>query len=239
MRKAFFALFLLPLLAAAQDKTVISYNRVFAKPDKTQQFEKALAAHAQKYHKGDVSWRVATIESGPDAGGYLIIEGPSTWDAMDKRGNLGAEHTNDWERNVMPLCTEKFDAGYTVYRPDLSSVQLGEFSDKTVINHVYYKPGYFEETEATIKNLKKAWEASGQTIAVYEASASGAPQFIVVTRYKDGLKEREANYRKPMKERYESANGSGSWTNYQTFLKNGIERSWSEMTFYRKDLSSN
>jgi len=239
MRKVFCVLLLLPLLAAAQDKTVISYNRVFVKPDKVQQFEKALTAHAQKYHKGDVKWRVATIESGPDAGGYHIVEGPTTWETMDKRGNLGTEHTNDWERNIMPLITEKFEAGYAVYRPDLSTVQLAGFSDKTVINHVFYKPGYFEETEAIIKNFKKAWEAGEQTIAVYETSASGAPQFLIVTRYKEGLKERTTGYLKPMKERYESSNGSGSWSNYQTFLRNGIDHSWSEMIFHRKELSSN
>ena len=238
MKKVFFVLFLLPVLATAQDKTVISYNRVFVKPDKVQQFEKALAAHAQKYHTGDVRWRVSTIESGPDAGGYHIVEGPTTWDGVDKRGDLGAEHTNDWERNVMPFATERTESGYAVYRPDLSTAQLTEFSDKTVINHVYYKPGYFEETEAMIKNLKKAWEAGGQTIAVYEASASGPPQFTIVTRYKNGLKEREANFRKPMKERYEASNGAGSWNEYQKFLRDGIDRSWSEMIFYKKELSS-
>ena len=239
MRKAFCVLLLLPFLAAAQDKNVISYNRVFPKLDKVQQFEKALTAHAQKFHKGDVKWRVASIESGPDAGGYLVIEGPTSWETMDKRGNLGTEHTNDWERNVMPLLVDKFQSGYMVYRPDLSTVQLTQFSDKTVINHVFYKPGYLEESETMLKNFKKAWETGEQTIAVYEASASGAPQFVIVTRYKEGLKERTTGFLKPMKERYESANGSGSWSNYQTFLRNAIEHSWSEMTFHRKDLSSN
>ena len=239
MRKVFYALLFLPFLAAAQEKNLISYNRVFVKPDKIQVFEKALTSHAQKYHKGDVKWRVATIESGPNAGGYLITEGPTTWEEMDKRGNLGTEHTNDWERNVMPLLTEKFESGYMVYRPDLSTAQLTQFSDKTVINHVFYKPGYIEETEAMIKNHKKAWEANGQTIAVYESSASGSPQFAVVTRYKEGLKERTPGFRKPMKEAYETTNGSGSWNTYQTYLKNAIDNSWSEMTFYRKDLSSN
>src|SRR5688572_16699804 len=105
MRKLLFLLVALPVVAVAQDKTVISYNRVFVKQDKVQPFEKALTQHAQKYHTGDVLWRVSTIESGPDAGGYHITEGPTTWESMDKRGNLGAEHTRDWENNVLPLTT--------------------------------------------------------------------------------------------------------------------------------------
>ncbi|MHA4843961.1 hypothetical protein ACX0G7_07355 [Flavitalea antarctica] len=237
MSKLLLVLFLLPLMAAGQDKTLISFNRVFVKSDKVEAFEKALAAHAQKYHKGDVSWRVSFIDSGPNAGGYLIVEGPTTWEAMDKRGDLGAEHTKDWTQNVMPLTTEKYESGYLVYRADLSTVQLAAFSEKTVINHVFYKPGYFDEAEAMLKTFKKAWEGS-QTVAVYEASASGPPQFIVVTRYKEGLKERTPGYLKPLRERYEAANGAGTWSNYITFLKNGIEHSWSEMTTHRKDLSS-
>jgi hypothetical protein len=239
MRKAIYVLLFLPMLAAAQDKTVISYNRISVKSDKVQQFEKALTTHSQKYHKGDVAWRVSTIESGPDAGAYLVIEGPNTWEALDKRGDLGAEHTNDWSQNIMPFTTEKFESGYLVYREELSSVPLGEFSEKTVINHIFFKPGYLEEAEVMIKNFKKTWDAAGQSVAVYEASASGAPQFIIVTRYKNGLKERTTGYRKPMKERYEAANGNGSWNDYQSFLRNGADHSWSEMTFYKKELSSN
>ncbi|RYY22464.1 MAG: hypothetical protein EOO04_15745 [Chitinophagaceae bacterium] len=238
MSKLFLVLFFLPILAEGQEKNVISFNRVFVKSDKVQPFEKALASHAQKYHKGDVTWRVSFIESGPSAGGYLIVEGPTTWESMDKRGNLGVEHTSDWEQNVMPFTTEKYESGYLVYRPDLSTVQLSAFSDKTAINHVFYRPGYFEESEAILKNLKKAWEGS-QTIAVYEASSSGPPQFVIVVRYKDGLKERTPGIMKPLKERYEAANGAGSWIKYTSFLKTSIEHSWSELVTHRKDLSSN
>jgi hypothetical protein len=44
MSKLFLVLFLLPLIAAGQEKTVISFNRVFVKTDKVQAFEKSLAA---------------------------------------------------------------------------------------------------------------------------------------------------------------------------------------------------
>jgi hypothetical protein len=62
------------------------------KNDKVSEFEKALANHAQKYHTGDVKWRVWSIQSGPDAGGYMVTEGPNNWTALDSRGDISAEH---------------------------------------------------------------------------------------------------------------------------------------------------
>jgi hypothetical protein len=238
MRKFLIGLLALPFIALAQDKTVVSVNRVFPKQDKVQMFEKALAAHAQKYHKGDFAWRVYSIESGPDAGGYHITEGPASWDAFDKRGDLGAEHTADWDRNVAPLLTDRVSNSYSVFRPELSSVELTAYSDKISITHVYPKPGYSGDLEEMLKKLKKVWDASGQTIAVYESSGSGEPQMALVTRYKQGLKERERNFRAPMKERYESANGSGSWESYTQSIRSGVERSWSEMLFLKPALGS-
>jgi len=69
---------LVPAFAVVQVKNVVSTNRVFPKADKVLNFKKALAAHAQKYHKDDYAWRVYEIQSGPDAGGYHITEGPTS-----------------------------------------------------------------------------------------------------------------------------------------------------------------
>jgi hypothetical protein len=75
MKKIFLLLMLCPLFGISQTKNVLNESRYFCKPDKVQEFEKALTAHAQKYHTGDWHWRVWSIESGPDAGGYMITEG--------------------------------------------------------------------------------------------------------------------------------------------------------------------
>src|SRR5450631_948790 len=105
MKKIFLCLLLLPLMCISQNKNVINVNRIFPKADKILELEKAIAAHAQKYHTGDWKWRVFEIQSGPDAGGYHITEGPVSWDMMDKRGDLGAEHTADWAKNAASLTT--------------------------------------------------------------------------------------------------------------------------------------
>ncbi len=237
--KMFFLLcMLIPFAGISQTKNLISTNRVFPKVDKVLEFEKAIAAHAQKYHTGDVKWRVFAIQSGPDAGGFHITEGPTSWEAEDTRGDLGAEHKLDWNKNVAIYLTDRGSAGFSVYQDSLSTVALGDYSDKININHIYPKVGQGDNVVMIIKKLKKYWTANGVTVAVYAASSSGKSQFTIVTRYKQGLKERAPGFRKPFKELYEAANGEGSYAQYLKDAAEYIDESWSELLFLRADLGS-
>lgn len=238
MRKLLLVLLALPFFSFGQEKNVVSVNRVFPKGDKVQAFEKALAAHAKKYHTGTWKWRVFTVESGPEAGGYHITEGPMSWDDVDGRGDLGKAHSADWDLNIAPLLTDKSIISYSVYRADLSTIQLTDFSDKIAINHIFPKPGYGADIEEAIKKLKKAWEAGGSTVAVYESSSSGPAQFAIVYRYKQGLKERNVGFRTPFKERYIKANGDKSWDEFLQTQRMGLDKTWSELLFYHAELSS-
>lgn len=232
------ALLLLPFAGMSQTKNVISTQRVFPKMDKIVEFEKALAAHAQKYHKGDATWRVYNVQSGPDIGGYHITEGPTSWAGEDARGDLGADHMLDWNKNVSVHLTDRVSGGYFVYQDSLSTIAVGDYTDKINISHVYPKMGHGDNVAEMIKKLKKTWVAAGVTIAVYSASSSGKGQYALVTRYKQGLKERAAGFRKPFKEVYESANGEGSYAQYLKDVADNVEDSWSELLFMRKDLGS-
>ncbi len=241
MKKLFSLLLVAPLFVFAQDKTVISVNRVFPKGDKIQQFEKALANHVQKYHKGDWAWRVSTIETGPDVGGYNIVEGPNSWETLDKRGDISKEHQSDWNMNVQPLLTDRSSNAYATYRADLSTVQLTDYSDKISIQHIFHKPGYgySKQMENLIKSMKKAWEGDGQSVAVYESTASGEPGWLIVTRYKSGLKEMATGFRPALEVSFAKANGGESeWNKFVEGYKQAVNHQWSEMTFLKKDLSS-
>jgi hypothetical protein len=235
------ALFSVTTLSQAQStpaKNVISTHRVFPKIDKVLEFEKALAIHAQKYHSGDNFWRVFEIQTGPDFGGYHITEGPKSWESEDVRGDLGEAHRLDWAKNIAIHLTEKQSAGYAVYQDSLSTVALGDFSEKIQITHVYPKIGHSDDVVNMLKKLKKNWASVNLSVAVYAANASGPAQYTLTTRYKQGLKEKAADFRKPFKETYEAANGAGSYAQY---LKDGAEfvaESWTELLFMRKDLSS-
>lgn len=238
MRKLILVLIALPFFSFAQEKNVVSASRYFPKQDKVAAFEKALAAHDQKYHTGTWKWRVFTIESGPDAGGYHVTEGPMSWDDLDTRGDLGKAHQADYQMNIAPLLTDRGSSSYSTYRADLSTIALTDYSNKIAILHIFPKPGYGSDLEDAIKNLKKMWDASGQTIVVYESSSSGPQQYTIVTRYKQGLKERNTGFRKPMKERYIQANGANSWDDFIKGQKNAVDHSWSELLFYHAELSS-
>lgn len=238
MRKLFAMMLVIPVLGIGQTKNVISTNRVFPKADKVLEFEKALAAHAQKYHSGDWKWRVYEIESGPDAGGYHIAEGPTNWTATDTRGNLGADHNNDWNKNVATYLTDRGSSTYSEFVDSLSTVAMGAYSDKIIITHVYPKPGMIANVIDMTKEMKKVWTAGNETVAVYMSVASGNPELAMVTRLKQGLKELESGFRKPMSVRYDSTNGPGSWARYLEDYARSVDRRWSEMLFYRADLSS-
>ena len=229
---------LLPMVAMAQTKNLLSTHRVFPKMDKVMEFEAGLAAHAQKYHTGDVRWRVSKIQSGPDAGGYHIAEGPTSWEGEDTRGDLGAAHMQDWNKNIAMYLTDRQSVSYSVYIDTLSTIALTDYTDKFNISHIYPKLGQSDNVVAMLSKLKKAWAAGGMTVAVYAVSSSGPTQYAVVTRYKQGLKERTPGFRKPFKEIYEGANGAGSWAKYINDITLYIDEQWSELLFVREDLSS-
>jgi len=238
MRKLFLLCTLIPLLGLSQTKNVAHSTRIMPKPDKNAELEKGIIAHVAKYHTGDWKWRVFEIQTGPDAGGFHIVEGPLGWDQFDSRGNLGVEHTADWNKNVAPYTEGQGSQAYSTYNAELSTVQLTDYSDKMIIMHAYPKPGMIGKATDLVKKLKKVWEASKESVAVYNGVASGEPQIVAVTRLKNGLKELDPSVLKPLPERYEAVYGEGSWNYYLDDYAKAIERRWSELLFYRADLSS-
>jgi hypothetical protein len=238
MRKFQLLLLLIPFTGMSQTKNVVSSFRVFPKVDKASAFEKAFIAHAQKFHTGDWKWKVYEIQSGPDANGFHVIEGPLSWETFDKRANLGAAHTADWNNNVMPNASERGTATYSEFVEDMSTVQLTDYADKIVLNHLCPKPGMVVALEEMIKKMKSTWTAGNESVAVYRSVASGDPEMVYVTRLKGGLKELDASFRKPMSERYNAANGANSWTDFLKDYGNIVEKRWSELLFLRPDLSS-
>ena len=238
MRKMLVIWLLVPLIGIGQGKNVITSTRVFPKSEKIAEFEKAVAAHAQKFHTGDWKWRVWSIESGPDAGGYMMTEGPNSWEQLDGRGDLSPEHMDDWNKNIAPLTTAQGSQSYYEFNGDLGTVQLTDYADKIVINHMIVKPGKLGNVVEMIKKMKNVWQAGNESVAVYRAAASGDPCYITVTRLKQGLKEMAEGFRKPLNERYNAANGDGSFDVFLKDYADAVERRWSELLIYKPSLSS-
>jgi len=238
MRKLALLCLLVPAMVLGQKKNVVNANRVFPKVDKVLEFEKALAAHAQKYHTGDWKWRVFEIQSGPDAGGYHITEGPNSWDQVDGRGDISVEHNNDWNKSVAIYLTDRSSSTYSVFQDTLSSVALTDYSKMISITHYFPKIGWGYKLREVIATFKKVWTAGGEYVAVYQSSGSGPAQYALVTRYKQGLKEREDGFRKPFKDRYEAIYGTDSWDKVAEVFQQYVDNIWSELLSFRADLSS-
>jgi hypothetical protein len=234
--KKLLLLLLLPFLGFSQEKNVIVAERVTPKADKVMEFEKALAAHALKYHAGTNKWRISSLLTGPDAGAYSIVEPPSSWTDWDNSPQLGAEHDADWNK-IFAMTTGQRQATALVYRPDLSSGKLTDYADKSSINHVYPRIGFGGKIEANLKKAKKVWEAAGQNVLVYQANSSGEPQYVIVTRHKTGWKEKESTFLKPFPDRYNEVNGAETFDEYLDAIQRYTSKSWGEMQEFRADLS--
>jgi hypothetical protein len=100
------------------------------------------------------------------------------------------------------------------------------------------KPGKINDMVALIQKLKKVWAADGESVAVYSAVYSGEPGYITVTRLKNGLKELASDYRKPMTERFNGANGAGSFDAWLKDYADIVQSRWSELLVYKPALSS-
>jgi len=237
MKKFLLLLTLVPFFGMSQ-KNVMYTQRLFPKVDKVLEFEKAISAHSQKFHTGEWSWRVSEIVSGPDAGGYQVSEGPSSWDAIDSRGNLGAEHNNDFHKNISIYLTERTSSSYSTYQDSISTIALNDWTDKISITHYFTKLGYGYQMWTLLENLRPVWKALGQSVAVFASSSSGPGQYAVVTRYQNGLKDRALSNNNLVKDQYEKIHGRFSYIGFTETMKTSIESQWSEMLFYRKDLSS-
>lgn len=231
-------LLFIPVIGMGQTKSIITSSRLVVKNDKTSDFEKALTYHAQKYHTGDVKWRVWSIESGPDAGGYMITEGPSNWLTLDSRADISAEHTTDWEKNILPLTVGLGQSAYYDFQPDLSTVQVTDYADKILISHLTAKPGKITNVKNLEMQMKKVWEAGKESVAVYSAAYSGEPGYMQVTRLRNGLKELASDYRKPMPERYNDVYGAGSFDIWLKDFTDAVQSRWSELLTYKPLLSS-
>ncbi|HUQ97197.1 MAG TPA: hypothetical protein VM010_06005, partial [Chitinophagaceae bacterium] len=141
-------------------------------------------------------------------------------------------------KNVLPLTEGSGQSGYYDFQADLSTVQLTDYADKIVISHMTAKPGRINDMKTLIQKLKKVWEAGSESVAVYSCAFSGEPGYINVTRLKNGLKELASDFRKPLADRYNDANGAGSFDSWLKDYADIVQSRWSEVLIYKPLLSS-
>lgn len=237
---------LLPLaIVVAQDTkkspatkpVVLSSYRIMPKPGHEPQLEAALAAHANKFHKGDHAWRVGEVKSGPDGGMYHITEGPTSWTALDGRGNLGAEHMKDYATNVQPHVERSSPELLLTYQTSLSTTDATKWTDKVGIAHYVVKPGRGTQTTDALKKWKAIYEKVGLTVAVWRTAWSGETTYVLVFRLKTGFRqfdEPTPEFRKAADELF----GAGEYERLQQAAADNFSKTWSELIEFKPALGS-
>ncbi|HVZ66290.1 MAG TPA: hypothetical protein VG936_17120 [Lacunisphaera sp.] len=233
----------LPLAAIAQDaakaapaKNIANVYTIEPKPGEESQLEAAIAAHAKKYHKGDFAWHVATILSGPGEGGYLVVEGATSWTAFDDRGDLGAEHTKDYVTTILPHVAKSSPASYYRHLQQLS-VKGGDTSSKSVAMHFKVKPGCGGDLYDALKQWKEIYAKLGMVVDVWQTAFSGGNEYVVVFGLKHGLKdfdEESPNFRKAANELY----GPRAYERLMQVEADTCSGIWQELLEFKKDLGS-
>jgi hypothetical protein len=232
---------LCPLMLLAEEapkKQTLEAYRIFAKDGHDAALRAALAAHAAKYHTGNWKWRVSDVLTGPDSGSLMITEGPNSWTDLETRGDLGAEHQKDYETTILPHVERTTPDAYETYEPDLSSVPPGAFANtKTLISHIFPKPGRGAQEADLLKHWKKVWEKRGINVGVWVSFFSGEQQFTVVYRLKDGWKDIDMagpSNRAAADEIY----GPGGFDRMMEQTERNVARSYGEMIEFKPELSS-
>ena len=238
MKKFLLFLILLPMLGFTQSKNVLSTFRVFPVPGKALEFKKALTAHIAKYHTTERKWRVFEVMSGPEAGAYLFIEGPQTWDEIEKSPKTTDAHTTDWDKTVEVFVSKTTNTDYLAFQEANSTVKQTDYVDNIILNHQVIATGMVEKAWNLMDKMKKVWVDGNESMAVYTAVASGEPTIVTSRRLKTGLKELDPSFSKPMAERYTAANGAGSWSEYLEAYSKAFSLRWSEHLQARPELSS-
>jgi hypothetical protein len=236
MKKLLTMLLLLPFPGFSQEN-VISIDRFLPRFDKVLDFEKALAAHVQKFHTGEYKALVYFTETGPHSGTYSMVMGPRTWGYWDSL-NMGKEHMDDFLQTVLPLVDNYLGSTYMVMQSDLSTAKPGEFAERVSVTHVYFNPGWDEAYGEMLKKAKKVWERDGEMVSVSRSNFSGQPQFQIAYRHKEGLKEKSPDFRKPFKERFISMYSEGEFTEGVKVIRDAVDHTYGEILRMRKDLSS-
>lgn len=234
MKKLLLALFLMPMMALGQEKNIVNTVRIFPKLDKTVEFEKALANHHQKFHTGTFKATVFNVLTGPDAGAYHITMGPISWEDLDNRKPT-AEHDADWDTKVLPLVNKISGVGFSAYDSKLSTIAVGDFVEKITIFHIFPKEGKGGAVGSILKRAKPSWEINNRSVAVYTSESSGENQFALVTRHKNGWKEKGEKPAKSLKE----VLGDAEFEDLMNDVSANIKKTYSEMLQMKKSLGSN
>lgn len=197
--------------------TVVESIYILPKRGMSDQFEKAVTTHNEKFHPdGDYVAGLRRIDYGDKAGWYVWIMGPTNYAAIDSRPVKENGHSADWDKTVDP----------TVER--YGSVNLWNLNDKLsfgkdiLIKSKHYeawginiKKGQYYRFETLAKKLMKTSKSLGYAFLIFNnpVHTMHSPDVGMVWNF-DSYADWSTDI--GFKKEFEKIYGEGSWQNMYT-----------------------
>jgi len=241
MKKILLFFLLSPLMAIAQpqDYLIFEINTIKVSPDKAAQVEAAMGAHNKKYHaSGPSGVRVYTVESGPNAGDYKWVMGPSPWSALDTRPD-DALHNMDWDTKVGSNLMSGGGVEYIRFDPKLSRFPMDINVSKLFVRYIDVARGKMDTVKALLDKIHKVYmdKIPSETYGVYfnEVPSTSDGRDITIVSFFDkyAWMAVDDGFNAKFEEIYGKGSGPAFW---EEWLKNtdGFE---TEIWEYDADLS--
>jgi hypothetical protein len=244
MKKILLALLILMnAMVFAQGKTLYIVDMIKVKPGMKTAFETAWKNHVARFHNANDKRQVFEIVTGPNIGGYLIVEGPVSYADMDIVKTNAKAHAEDLEKNIAPTQEIRLNG---IYRNvDTLSYNGNIQSEKALVTVTHVKNGkmadYMAEARKAVIVLNKNTRPFSNNVMVQLFSGSD-PVYVSIRNLKDGLKELEDNYggmtMSAFKDDYIKEYGQAAWDSRIKLQTDEINSRDVYVAKARKDLSS-
>jgi hypothetical protein len=240
--------FLWLFLAAAcfangQGRTLYRVNMLTPKPGMRSAFEESWKLHLATFHSGTDKRYVYEVESGPDAGSYIIVQGPISYASMDTVLPTAKQHSLDMEKTFSPELES--NNSMLVRWVDTLSYKGEVQADLSLLSVIVIKDGklsdYMAEARKSVLLYTKL-NAPFSILAMVKQQAGSSPTVILIRKLKDGYKELDSDYLhlSPdwFKANYIKEYGQAAWDNRVKILEDVSVSRTQHFEKFRPDLSS-
>ena len=255
MKQIVFLLFMVITMSAysqpQQTKDLVTVNTVKPKPGQKMAFEAAYKLHIAKFHKTEEKINVYEVLSGEYAGYYHLVQAGRAYEDFDKGRSDAAAHALDLDKNFFPLLEDTRNATYRFM--DSLSLRSDVVAEAFVVTVNHLKDGlaiadYRREAARNVKIQKKLKTPffENLSVSVFEQLWDGSDQVTVFIRnLKDGFKSLQANFygtaapgSPSFRDEYVKEYGHAAWDDRVKLLDGAIVKTETNITRFRKDLSS-
>jgi hypothetical protein len=247
-RFVFLLLVAVSFSAFAQKSMLYVVNTVKPKPGQRMAFEAAYKAHVAKFHKTSQKIFVDEILSGPYAGYYHVVNGPTNFEELDAVRPDDNEHNTDLDKNYAVYLENRMNGTYRW--EDSMSFHADVKAEKYIVNVRHIKSSleedYRNEQKRSVMILNKLKGAFWENLSFnyFEQLWDGSePVIVSIRNLKDGFKVLERDYFGPtttptFKEEYIKAYGTLDWDKRIKLLDDAVLKTDQYIMKRRNDLSS-